>query len=85
MKKLATLIAIITAIPLAAQQAAPQEPTPEQLKALVNVLRQQRDNATQAAQDAQVQLQLVNAELEAAKKQLAEAKSKATAQSETKK
>lgn len=78
MKKLIPIL-ILAALPLAAQQAT-AEPTAEQLKALVTVLRQQRDAATQSAQDAQAQLALVAAELEAAKKQLAEAKAKAAPQ-----
>lgn len=78
MKKLIPIL-LLAALPLAAQQA-PAEPTPEQLKALVTVLRQQRDAATQSAQDAQAQLSLVAAELEAAKKQLAAQQAKAVPQ-----
>lgn len=80
MKKAIIIAAFLTAS-LFGQQAQPQEPTPEQLKALVVVLRQQRDQATQTLQDTQAQLALVSTELEAAKKQIAEAaKAKAPAQ-----
>lgn len=71
MKKLIPLL-ILAALPLFAQQP-PAEPTVEQLKAAIAALRQQRDQATQALQDLQIQLQTLAAELEAVKKQTAAA------------
>lgn len=70
-----TLIPLILAVSVTAfaQQTAPQEPSPEQLKQLVNVLRSQRDATTQQLQDLQVQLQLLSKENEDLKKQLADA------------
>lgn len=70
-----TLIPLILAVSVTAfaQPTAPQEPSPEQLKQLVNVLRAQRDTTTQQLQDLQVQLQLLSKENEDLKKQLAEA------------
>lgn len=70
-----TLIPLILAVSVTAfaQPAAPQEPSPEQLKQLVNVLRAQRDSTTQQLQDLQVQLQLLSKENEDLKKQLADA------------
>lgn len=70
-----TLIPLILAVSVTAfaQPATPQEPSPEQLKQLVNVLRAQRDSTTQQLQDLQVQLQLLSKENEDLKKQLADA------------
>ena len=61
MKRATFVLTLFAASSIYAQQAS--EPTEEQLKALVTILRQQRDQAVQAYQDTQAQLQLVNAEL----------------------
>jgi septal ring factor EnvC (AmiA/AmiB activator) len=60
-------------------ESAPQvqsEASPEQLKALLAAIRQQRDATTQLAQDLQAQVQILSAELASAQKQLAEAQAK---------
>jgi septal ring factor EnvC (AmiA/AmiB activator) len=75
---LAFVVAVGATVALAQTPANP-EPTPEQLKAWVQVLRQQRDANAALAQDLQAQIQILTAELEAARKQLA-----ATAKTETK-
>lgn len=70
----------------AVTQPVPQkEPTAEQLKQFVTVIRQQRDFASQQAQDIDAQLRLVLAELEATKKELAVAQEKLAAATAPKK
>jgi uncharacterized protein involved in exopolysaccharide biosynthesis len=75
MKKLVLILAI--ALPLFAQepQRAP-EPTPEQLRQLATVMRTQRDQLSQQLLDMQAQVQVLAAEVESLKKQLAEANAK---------
>ncbi len=72
-------LALLTILAVSALAQTPQaqpEPTPEQLKAWVQVLRQQRDANAALAQDLQAQIQILAAELEAARKQLAAAAAK---------
>lgn len=56
-------------------QPAP-EATPEQVKQIATIMRSQRDALSQQLLDTQSQLQLVAAELDAAKKELATLKAK---------
>jgi capsule polysaccharide export protein KpsE/RkpR len=83
MKKLLAVLflALAAALTLPAQSAptAAPAPTVEQLKSFVTVMRQQRDANAQAAQDAQAQIQLLSAEVESLKKQLADAQTKLAA------
>lgn len=65
------LLSILAVSAFAQTPQAQPEPTPEQLKAWVTVLRQQRDANAALAQDLQAQIQILAAELEAARKQLA--------------
>lgn len=71
MKKIAIILAIAASSAFA-QPAQQPAPTVEQLQQVVTVLRQQRDQAMQQAQDIAAQLQILSSEHEKLKKQLEE-------------
>lgn len=85
MKKLTLLLAMLCALPAIAQTQPAQEPSADQLKTMVTILRTQRDQNAQTVQDLQVQLQIVSAELEKAKKQLSDLTQPKTQSTEPKK
>jgi peptidoglycan hydrolase CwlO-like protein len=74
----ALFLALVCSLAFASDPAPQAQPdaSPEQLKALLATIRQQRDATTQLAQDLQAQVQILSAELTSAQKQLAEAKAK---------